>query len=148
MSVQFNAKPTPRKRWVYVGGTDAIVDGSALCYDTTASKGAADPRDELGTLAIKPATAHLFAFAGVVVEGGGKTAPDWFEVYEPVTGAIVDALVGVNTVAGATALGPVNGEYHLAAHADATLNQKMAATGMETDATLTATPAVVRTIME
>ena len=132
----------PKTRYHYYAGTEALLPGYAMCFDTAAANAAAtEEQSRLGNLVTKPATANLTAFAGIVAPGSGITGPGYVKLIVPERGTCVDAFVGSNTTVNATALAPTDGQWYLAAHSDATLNLNMVASAMETDATLGATPA-------
>jgi hypothetical protein len=132
----------PRKRHHYYAGTDVLLPGYAMCYDVDAANAAAtEEKSRLGNLVTKPATANLYAFAGIVAPGAGITGPGYVELVEPRQGVCVDAFSDIDTVKGATALGVANGSYGLTTPTDDQFNETFVATAMETDATLTATSA-------
>ena len=68
--------PSLRKHWY--AGTDALLPGYAMCYDESAANAAATAENvRLGNVVAKPATANLFAFAGIVAPGAGITGPGY-----------------------------------------------------------------------
>lgn len=121
--VQSNATPTSKVKTVWYAGADVLQKGYALAYDVAATVAATDPKTRLGNQVVKPATANLFAFAGLVADGSaGKQGPCFVDIIEPEPGAFADAFMNINATAFTTALGLVNGSYALGAFADATLN--------------------------
>ena len=132
--------PSLRKHWY--AGTDALLPGYAMCYDESAANAAATAENvRLGNVVAKPATANLFAFAGIVAPGAGITGPGYVTLIEPRQGICVDAFSDIDTVKGATALGVANGSYGLTTPTDDQFKEAFVATAMETDATLTSTSA-------
>jgi hypothetical protein len=105
-------------RTVYYAGTDKLAEGYALCYDTAASKTATDPKTRLGVQVVKPATAHLAAFAGVVApQSDGLTGPCYVDIFVPRIGALVKAFTKANMTKFSTYLIPVDAQYALGAQA-------------------------------
>ena len=157
-TIQRNAGTVPSTKIVYYkdnGVGEALKPGYALCYDIAEDL---TPQGEefgemvRGIVVIKPATANLEFFAGIVKKvhqrldnGIGSTDYSGFvEVYEPKYGTFVDAFCGANIVV-TEPLVPVDGQWWLvpAATTDIAQDWPIAGVGQAavTDATLTATPA-------
>lgn len=124
----------------YYTGTDTLQSGYALCYDTAASATATDEKTRLGQAVLKPATAHLKAFAGIVhPSSAGKTGPCFVDIIVPRRGDIIQAWTNVNQTAFTTALSVTNaGGYALVADTDATFNDQhigLAAVTVDTSGT-------------
>lgn len=132
-NVQFAGGQKTNKKWVYYAGSDIIQPGYALCYDTAATKNASDPKTALGNQCVKPATAHLNAFAGVVAPGRKDIqGPCMVEILTPKPGEYVEALTKANMTLATTVLGPADASYALAAKTDATFNLAAVAKAAET----------------
>jgi hypothetical protein len=133
MLVQSNACDHLEVRTVYYAGTDVLKTGYALAFDTAASLSATDPKTRLGNQVIKPATANLFAFAGLVApQSDGLTGPCNVDIFIPRKGSFAVAWTHANATAYSTALGLANGSYGLVSFADATLNLGLVALAAET----------------
>jgi hypothetical protein len=103
---------------VYYSGTDTLSAGYALCYDQAASATATDPKARLGAQVVKPATANLSFFAGVVAESSaGRVGPCFVDIVVPMSGQIVAAYCNSNSTIATTLLAVQNGQYSLAAQA-------------------------------
>lgn len=131
-TVGYNGQTRPGVKRVWYSGSDALEPGYALCYDVAATADASPVKTALGSAVVKPATANLMAFAGVVAPGQSKQGPCYVEIIVPQRGVFVDALCEADATAFTTALAPANGEYGLAAHTDATLNLPMIGVAAET----------------
>lgn len=123
---QVNGSVEVNVKTVYYAGTDTVQSGYALCYDTAATAAATDEKTRLGQQVVKPATAHLKAFAGFVhPSSAGKTGPCFLDIYVPKRGDIVPAWTNVNQTAFSTSLAVTNaGGYALVADTDATYNDQ------------------------
>ena len=130
----------------WFSGTDTLQAGYNLCFDVAASPTATDPRDRLGNIVIKPSTASLNAYAGVVApQSGGKTGPCFVDVITPKAGRFTTAYCNANATAFSTALKPQDASYALAAHSDSTLNLPMMGLAAETaDTSSTAANKVIK----
>lgn len=116
MLVQSNGGVIAEMKTVWYAGTDVLQEGYALCFDVAAS--ATDPivKQRLGQQVVKPATANLNAFAGLVdANSAGKTGPCFVDILVPRTGDFVTAWTNLNQTAFTSKLGPVNASYALGA---------------------------------
>ena len=119
--VQFEGASAPKKKRVYYSGTDALLVGYNLCYDHLAPV-TGDKKLQMGAECVKPATANLSMYAGVVLNA--ITGPGFVEIATADAGEFVTALTkAAAATQGTQALGPVNGEYWLAVTASATVAQ-------------------------
>lgn len=133
MLPQFDACDHLEVRTVWYAGTDKLVQGYALAYDVAATQVATDPKTRLGNQVVKPATANLFAFAGVVApQSDGLTGPCYVDIFIPRKGSFAKAFTHSNMTAFTTALGLANNDYGLVTFADATLNLGLVALAAET----------------
>ena len=123
---------------VYYSGTDTLQEGYALCYDVAASLTATDPKARLGNQCIKPATANLMAFAGLVgPSSAGKTGPCYIDVIPYNKNRFAYAYCKINATAFSTLLGPVDAQYALGAFSDSTVNLNFVGIAAETADTST-----------
>ena len=124
------------KKIVWYAGTDTLVAGDAVCYDVAATVDATDRKKALGSQVIKPATANLLAFAGVVAEAPGKVGPCQVTIYTPKRGAFAKALVVTGTTAFVSVLTAADASYALAVHTheETYLNVGFVALAAETNA--------------
>jgi hypothetical protein len=133
--------------------------GYALCYDHTEDLvPQAGEFDEMkrGIVCVRPATANLEHFAGIVVkvlnrQGTGTDFSGFVEIATPNAGSFLPAFCNVNATTGVTALQPQNGQFSLAADATAGIadnySRRTAAVAMETkDTSVTPSNALVRLI--
>jgi hypothetical protein len=133
MLVQSNACDHLEVRTVYYAGTDKLVAGNALAWDVAANIADTDPKKRLGNQVVKPATANLFAFAGIVApQSDGITGPANVDIFIPRKGSFVTAWTHANMTAFTTALGLANNDYGLVTFADATLNLGLVAIAAQT----------------
>lgn len=125
--VQFAAGQVLQTKRVYYkdAGSTPILAGYALCYDIAApDTPAAGTFDEevLGIRVVKPATANLFTFAGIVKNPPRTriSATDnsgFCEIYVPQPGDILSVWTHENMTAVTTALGVANADFGLVADA-------------------------------
>lgn len=131
-----------RRVRAYYGGTATLPSAGAFFCFTDAPTNSA----QLGFEVVKPATAFLANFAGILAPSHyGKTGPCYVELI--VAGTNVAIYAGSNCVKSTTFVGPVDGQwYGQAKTALSTLLeiQQAVCLAMETDATLGATPANVQ----
>jgi hypothetical protein len=113
----YNAVLPNRIRRVYYSGTDTLQEGYALCYKHDATDpNTTNPEQSMGFNVVKPATANLALFAGVVApSSAGITGPAFIDIIEPSRGELVRASLKVNATALVTIVGPANNSYSLAA---------------------------------
>jgi hypothetical protein len=109
---------------VYYAGTDQLLEGYALCWDVSgATVSATDIKTRLMNQVVKPATANLMAFAGLLAAtSSGKTGPTFIDLVPQKRNRFARAYTKINGTAFSTLLGPVNAQYELGAFADATVN--------------------------
>ena len=123
MQVQPSGRHPLQTKLVYYKGTEKPPIGGVLCYDiaapTTPAAGTFD-EEVLGTRCIKPATANLMLFAGIVIndeEYQKKVSgayDGFYRVISPTKGAMVEALVYFATgTAGSSLLKPVDAKWYL-----------------------------------
>lgn len=122
--VQLGATEQLNVKTVYYAGTDKLPNGAALCYDVAASASAADVKTRLGNQVVKPATANLMFFAGVLApQSWGLTGPCYVDIIpHQKNGFVANAYTNLNQTGFSTTMGPVNASYALGAAADATFN--------------------------
>jgi hypothetical protein len=143
--------------WFYngTGGSLTLVEGQAVNYDlddtNAPATNTADPKNARGNRCVKPATAVLGAFAGLISVGSaGKVVPDasgaFIDIIVPRRGDVVTAMTKANMTKGATGLGITNtGGFNLVAHTDATINVDLVAVAFETvDTSTTAAAKLVK----
>jgi hypothetical protein len=143
--------------WFYngTGGSLTLVEGQAVCYDlddtNAPATNTADPKNARGNRVVKPATAVLGAFAGLISAGSaGKVIPDasgaFIDIVVPRRGDVVTAMTKVNGTKGATGVGITNaGGFNLVAFTDATLNLDLVGVVFETvDTSTTAAAKLVK----
>lgn len=109
-----DSKPNIITKWY--AGTDAIKRGYNFCYDTAADADASDIKLRMGNKIVKPATAHLNAYAGVAVND--CQGPCFVDLYEPERGQFVEALTDANMTKFTSLLGVQDGSYALAIKSD------------------------------
>jgi len=137
--VQYNARSQPNRKKVWYAGTDQLDVGYNLDYDVAATKDATPVKTALGNQVVKPATANLNAYAGVVAVKPPSAGPCYVEIFVPEKGECCEALCNANATAFTTVLGPQDGSYALAAKADSTFNLAAVAKAAETaDTSVTA----------
>ena len=134
MLPQYNGGDLPSTKRVYYNGTDTLLEGQALCYDTddTAAPvtGGTLGRNR-GAIVTKPATAVLGGFAGIVLTP--ITGPGWIDILVPKRGDVFKAMCKVSATKNSTVVGITNaGGYNLVSFSDATLNVDMVAIALET----------------
>ncbi len=113
-SVQYAGAPKPNAKRVYYVGSDQLLEGYALCYDN-ASVVADVGKDSIGVSVIKPATANLGMFAGVVTANtAGRTGPCWCEVYTNTAGTAVPMYTNEAMSAAGATMGIADGTYNIA----------------------------------
>lgn len=149
VQVQVNGAGDFGTKRVWYSGTDQLEVGYALAYDVAALVGsaAASQKQQRGVQVTKPATANLFAFAGIVSIKPDRVGPCWVDIITPAgtKGEHVLARTKINATAYTTALGLVNDDYALGAFADATLNFGLVAIAAETaDTSATAAVKLIR----
>ena len=112
--------------YLAASGTKAdldVVPGYPVCWDISQPyTPAADTFDDLvlGRVVIKPATANLKAFAGVVKAVGPRLNPTsttewsrWIDLWIPRRGDMWNMLLHVNATAVVTELGCINAQWYL-----------------------------------
>lgn len=131
---QFDATEQLDVKTVYYSGTDKLGEGYNFCYDVAATVANADVKSRLFNAVIKPATANLMAYAGVIApQSVGLTGPCFIDIIpHQKNKGVVKCLTNVNATAFSSALGPTNGSYALGTFADATLNVGFVALAAET----------------
>jgi hypothetical protein len=153
MLVQNNAGVISEIKTVWYAGTDTLQEGYLLCYDVAASPTDSIPRQRLGQQVVKPATANLMAFAGVVTpESAGKTGPCFVDILVPRTGEFVNFWTQDNLTAFSSYIGPQNGSYAAAvvaapaalANVQANEAQAVAQAAVTANNTVTAAVALAR----
>ncbi len=123
---------------VYYSGTDTLKEGYCLCYDVAATTTNADPKLRLGTKVIKPATANLMAFAGVVTaSSAGKTGPCWVDIIVPTKGEICNVWGHVNATAFTSYLKLADADYGVVVDSSTAVNVTvgLAAATLDTSST-------------
>ncbi len=97
---QYNASQDLATRTLWYSGTDTLREGYVLAYKNDATLTDADPKLRLGSNVVKPATANLKLFAGIVAESSdGKTGPCFVDVIVPRKHDILVAYTKVNATA-------------------------------------------------
>lgn len=143
---QYNADPVGEVKTVYffngTGATLTLAEGAAVCFDLDDTNApvtnTSDPKNQRGRRVVKPATAVLGAFAGLIAKGSaGKvlaTATGAFiDILVPRRGDVVKGLTKVNATKGSTVVGITNaGGFDLVAFTDATVNLDLVAVVIET----------------
>lgn len=125
-------------KMVYFEGTDEITHNFALCYNVDVAATDSDPLPSVYRVE-KPSATNLEHFAGVVTgDFVGKTGPCYVRVWEPDKMQKQKAYVGINTVADTTLLCLVADQFYLGGVG---ASHVVVARAIETDATLTGTPA-------
>ena len=118
-------------------GTSTIYGGYAFCYNHDY-----DTDETMATRIEQPATANMKYFAGLAtgISSAGRKGPCEVTLMEPGSlGSVVLAWSALNTTINSTQLALQNGSFALGPAASG----PVVATAMETDATLTSTPAKV-----
>lgn len=131
---QFDGTEQLDVKTVYYSGTDLLGDGYIFCYDVAATVANVDVKSRLFNAVVKPATANLMAFAGVIApQSIGLTGPCFIDIIpHQKNKGVVRALTNVNATAFSSALGPINNSYAFGTFADSTLNVGFAALAAET----------------
>ena len=140
MPAQVQMVPGPEAlclKKVWYEGTDTIYNGYAMCYNHDYATD-----ETMATRVEQPATANMKYFAGIVtgLPTSGRAGATELTLIEPASlGSVCLVWSALNTTINSTQLALQNGSYALAAAASG----PVVATAMETDATLTGTPAAV-----
>jgi hypothetical protein len=133
---QYNGQYDGQSKTVYfkntTGGSVTLLEGMALAFDMddTAApvSNTSDPKNARGVRVVKPATAVLGGFAGLVDEtSAGIVVPDtegrFITINVPRKGQPVKALVKANATKGVSLLGITNaGGFNLVPHVPGTGN--------------------------
>jgi hypothetical protein len=131
---QYNGQYDGQSKTVYfkntTGGSVTLLEGMALAFDmdNTAApvSNTSDPKNARGVRVVKPATAVLGGFAGLVDEtSAGIVVPDtegrFITINVPRKGQPVKALVKANATKGVSLLGITNaGGFNLVPHVPGT----------------------------
>lgn len=117
----------PKVKKVYYAGTDTLYTGYALAYDVSASL-TDYTKTGFGRQVVKPATANLNCFAGVVApSSNGFAGPGWVDVIVPDPGTIVTVYLNASadTTAFTSRLQLIDGSYGFTKGVDSTMNVQL-----------------------
>lgn len=123
MAIKYNSAEVDLAR-VYFTGTDTLVTGMALCFDSNSTTGGTitTAQTDRSYSVEKPADGNLRQFAGLVdISSNGVTGPAWINIARPnrayptiVTARVYGTTTG-SSFGGSTVLGVVGGTYSLKA---------------------------------
>lgn len=142
--VQVDGSQDLNVKTVYYAGTDTLAEGQALCYDTDDTNApvtstTVDRKNLRGRRVVKPATAVLGGFAGIVApNSAGVVGPNYVDIIIPRKGDVAKLLTKINGTKNTSIVGITNaGGYNLVTMADATFNVDVVAILLETKDTST-----------
>lgn len=156
--VQKGLGPIPETFEAYYldGGDGAIAVGNVVCYkhdeDMTAQAGEFDELERFKVV-VKPKTANLDFFAGVIVGitrrvGTGTNYSSFVRIQRLKHGAVAKALVKANATAASTVLKPVNDSWALEADATTDIATQLSrwSTAIAGETANTSSTAAVKTV--